>query len=42
LVKYLSVRRLRYSSFSAGSDSTGLFIVETPAGLARSQGRLGF
>src|SRR5258706_12332032 len=26
LVKYLSVRRFRYSSFSAGSDSTGLFM----------------
>src|SRR5882672_11869885 len=31
LVKYLSVRRLRYSSFSAGSDSTGLFIGATSA-----------
>ncbi len=30
LLKYLSVRRLRYSSFSAGSDSTGLFIAQPP------------
>jgi hypothetical protein len=26
----LSVRRLRYSSFSAGSDSTGLFMAQPP------------